>query len=553
MLKIAYSRRVTYGSKCGNVCVKKYVVKYALVALSAIALTYLFATPVAAHGVSGRSDLPLPLWQVAWASAWALIFSFAAVALFWSKPHLRAVSEKGWELPLPGLAIKTLAFVCKVIGFAALGVVVFAGVRGNSNPSVNIAPNFLYIVAWVGVAVMSMILGDVWRAFNPMSLIAKNAQRLFKLFTRESQAVQASQTDTQGSQLDTLTPQTDTRKSQAVQASQADAQKANRDHHWWAVAIFFGFVWLELAYHASESPRAVATFLIIYTAVMMVGGVACGLRWARNADGFGVLYRLFGVMGIFSYDGDGLSYDRHNRSDSSGVRLRARWPFADLTRLKVLPGTEALVLTALGATAFDGFTRTSFWFDLAASTNGWTRTAYHTAGLILVVGMTFIIYRTAIAVMAIINQDNESELADLFLPSLLPICVAYILAHYFSLMVIEGQRLIALASDPFGWGWDILGTARYQVNSQIVSTDVIAWVQIAAIVLGHIFAVVVAHDMAVERYPAHSDTHANMNAAHADANAKRSTLHSRATISQLPMLVAMVLYTVVGLLLLLGL
>ena len=533
MLKTACSKCVTYGVKHGSRCVKQYVAKcgskYTLVAVSVVALTCLFATPVAAHGVSGRSDLPLPVWQVTLASALALIYSFVAVALFWSKPHMRAVSEKGWELPLPGLAIKRLASVCKAIGFIALVVVVFAGVRGNSNSFVNIAPHFLYIVVWVGAAVMSMVIGDVWRAFNPMILLAKVAQRLFKLFTREPQTDQAhTATDRANAAMGVAQSE--------VHVTQSDTQGARKDHHWWAVAVFFGFVWLELAYHASESPRAVAIFIIIYAAVIMIGGAVCGLRWAHNADGFGVLYRLFGAMGIFSYD-------QHNRGDDgSGVRLRIQWPLAGLTRLKVLPGTESLVLTALGATVFDGFTRTSFWFDLTASTNGWTRTAYHTAGLILAVGMTFVVYRAAISVMAIINDDNESELADLFLPSLLPICVAYILAHYFSLMAIEGQRLIALASDPFGWGWDILGTAKHQINPQIISTDAIAWVQTAAIVIGHIFAVILAHDTAVERYPAHSNK-----------NAKTSVLHFRATISQLPMLVAMVLYTVVGLLLLLGL
>jgi hypothetical protein len=112
---------------------------------------------------------------------------------------------------------------------------------------------------------------------------------------------------------------------------------------------------------------------------------------------------------------------------------------------------------------------------------------------------------------------------------LVPIAFAYALAHYFSLLVFEGQSAIALASDPFGQGWDLFGTAGNAVNFTLVSTTVIAYVQASGIIAGHVAGVVVAHDRALALFP-----------------------DREATRSQYPLLVAMVLFTVGGLALLLG-
>ena len=38
--------------------------------------------------------------------------------------------------------------------------------------------------------------------------------------------------------------------------------------------------------------------------------------------------------------------------------------------------------------------------------------------------------------------------------------VAYHLAHYLSMLLVSGQFIIPLVSDPFGLGWDLFGTAR---------------------------------------------------------------------------------------------
>ena len=116
-------------------------------------------------------------------------------------------------------------------------------------------------------------------------------------------------------------------------------------------------------------------------------------------------------------------------------------------------------------------------------------------------------------------------LARLFVFSLVPIALAYHLAHFLSFLLIQGQLIIPLASDPFGYGWDLLGTAEFEPNIAIVGAR-FAWItSVISIVAGHVVAVYVAHVVALKRLPH----------------------RSAALRSQYPMLVLMVSYTMVSL------
>lgn len=450
------------------------------------------AAPAAAHGVGGRSDLPLPLASVVWGSVCAVAISFLVVGFFWYKPRLRELADRKLAIQptatvddstgakqVRSRTLEKVAIVAaRAIGLTAFFVTLFAALYGNINQSVNIAPAAFYILFWVGIPVLSILAGDVWRIFNPMSTFATGAEwvktRVFKIKNQR-------------------TPKNDT--------------------HWWAAAVLLVFVWLELAYHNSGSPRAIGVFLSAYTAFIILGAAFRGRSWALNADGFGVLFKYFGAIGPLQHD--------------SNNRLRLCWPLTRLANISVLPGTEAVVLIVIGATAFDSLTGTSFWLDLVYRYKGWTLTAYNTVGLLLTISITFFIYRTAVKVMSVITEDSEQELADMFVPSLIPICVAYMVSHYFSFLLLDGQKLITHISDPFGRAWDMFDTATYQPNHTFLSPSLIAWVQTASIVVGHIIGIVIAHDRALERY--------------------RRELALR---SQYPMVAAMIFFTTTGLLLL---
>jgi hypothetical protein len=106
-----------------------------------------------------------------------------------------------------------------------------------------------------------------------------------------------------------------------------------------------------------------------------------------------------------------------------------------------------------------------------------------------------------------------------------PIAAAYLVAHYFSLFLIQGQFIITLASDPFGRGWDLFGTVGFAPNLAIVAPDTVWYVQVTALVVGHVAGLAIAHDRAVAIF-----------------ENRRAALRS-----QYPMLALMVLYTVGGL------
>jgi hypothetical protein len=117
------------------------------------------------------------------------------------------------------------------------------------------------------------------------------------------------------------------------------------------------------------------------------------------------------------------------------------------------------------------------------------------------------------------------ELARLFVLSIIPIALAYHLAHYLSFLLIVGQYMIPLASDPFGFGWNLFGTTLYLVDIGIVNARFVWITSVIAIVTGHIIAVWLAHVVALRRFR-----------------------NSRAALrNQIPMLLLMVAYTMLSL------
>jgi hypothetical protein len=258
-----------------------------------------------------------------------------------------------------------------------------------------------------------------------------------------------------------------------------------------------------------------AVAILGYTVAVLAGVVRWGRGWLQQGEGFTVFYDLLGHMAPLYKDGDG--------------RIRLRPHLTGLVGLKPDVATQAMVIVALGSTSFDGLSRTRFWIDLTRNLSSMQRGLLSTAGLIWAMSVVTLAFVGAMRVTGRLHRRRFQELSASFVHSLVPIAFAYALAHYFSLLVFEGQSAIALASDPLGRGWDLFGTAGKAVNFTLVSTTVIAYVQASGIVAGHVAGVVVAHDRALAVFP-----------------------QKEATRSQYPLLAAMVVFTVGGLALLLG-
>ncbi len=192
------------------------------------------------------------------------------------------------------------------------------------------------------------------------------------------------------------------------------------------------------------------------------------------------------------------------------------------------------VLLLLSSVTFDGFTATPAWALLegalytALTPLGASRlTVIGTLGL-LAFPLTFAVLYGLFAVWMARAAGSglpATRVACVFVLSLVPIAIAYHLAHYFTFLLIQGQLVIRLASDPFGFGWNLFGTARYRPDIGIVGARSAWYTAVSAIVVGHIIAVYVAHGIAVREYPT-----------------RRAAIRS-----QVPMLILMVVYTMVSL------
>lgn len=432
----------------------------------------MMAIRVLAHGVGGRSDLPVPEWQAAWGAALVMVLSFAALGLLWRRPRLGSLAMGRRLNGAAETLLRAAGGMGRLVALLLFVVVLVAGLFGSHDTVSNIAPVSVYVIFWVGVPVVSVILGPVWRAVSPWETLGRLVGGL--------------------------------------RSGEAPGWLANG---WAALVPISLFHWLELAYHEGASPRVIGWWGLLYTAGLMVFARRWGWEEARKAEGFGVLFDALASLSPFRRDGSG--------------RLSMRPPLVGVADLETPPALVAVVLVALGGTAFDGFSRTRFWGDLMAGRGGWEATVVNTVGLVWLAVLMGLVYH--LACWSGGRLTGAPDFAAGFGASLVPILLGYDLAHYFSLLLLEGQAFGSLVSDPMGRGWDLFGTVDNPVNWTFVSTMTVGWVQLGAIVLGHLVAVVVAHDRAVQKW--------------SSAIALRS---------QYPMLVVMVAYTVFALILVAG-
>lgn len=431
---------------------------------------------ILAHGLGGRTDLPLPTWMVTYGGAVVVIVSFAALALLWPKSR--------WEGRTSGVVIgeatsawaRVVFYAGRVVGLFALVAVAVAAIAGENTSTDNLAPTAVYIVLWVGVAFICALVGDLWRLVNPFDTLAAGTARL-------SLRWRAAEVPDLG--------------------------------YWPAAVGLAGFVWLELVYPERTEPRTLAVVVVGYTILVVVAAARYGREWLRRSEAFTALFAV-------------LAHAAPLGRDDSG-RLRLRPPFAGLAELAPVRGLDAVVLVILGSTTFDGLTRTQFWTDLSAGFDGNALLLLGTAGLAWAIGIVAVIYAAAIRVTARTIGASPGETSLAFAPSLVPIAFAYTVAHYFSLLVLEGQAALAHLSDPLGREWDLFGTAEWAINYTLVTPTAVALVQAGAIVAGHVAAVIVAHDRAIARFDSR-----------------------HAVRAQYPLLAAMVVFTIGGLFLLLG-
>jgi hypothetical protein len=282
--------------------------------------------------------------------------------------------------------------------------------------------------------------------------------------------------------------------------------------YWPAAAGLFAFVWLELVYPSSTDLGPVRLWCAAYLGIMFVGSALFGTTFLARADPFEVYSSLVARLSIWG------------RRDG---RLVLRSPLANLDTVVARPGLVAVVAVLFGSTAFDSFRESTAWLGVVQEMS-LPRVLPDTLALVAFSGGVALVLTVATMATGVSSGTPRRTLPDLFAHSVVPIIVGYIVAHYLTYFVEYGQQTVIQLSDPFSRGDDYLGTADLQVNYWLSTHPTfLAVSKVVAVALGHVVGVVAAHDRAIKLLP------------------RRHQLTG-----QLPLLVAMVGFTVGGLYLL---
>jgi hypothetical protein len=410
-----------------------------------------------AHGFGARYELPLPLAIYLTSAALAVLLSFLAMA--WFSRHARGVGEAprfNLLVTAPGRALASapVLFALRLAAVALFVVVIVAGLLGAQSPLKNIAPAFVWALWWVGMTYVSALAGDLWALLNPLATLFCWVEAAYARLRP-------------GRRLSLELPYP---KAAGV---------------WPAAALFLLFAWMELVWEGADKPASLSLAIIAYSALAWTGMWVFGRReWLRRGEMFAI---VFGLLARFSPTEVRVSEGRREWNlRPYAVGLLAREP--------AHPSEVALVVFMLAAVSFDGLRDTPLWTSAAPG---------DTAGLIGAALLLLAAYGLVCKMMVRLGQDLQTwrRAAGLFVFTLIPIAIAYHLAHYLSFLVTILQYAIPLASDPLGRGWDLFGGATHFVRPGIIDAKTIWTVAVPAIIIAHVLAVGLSHLLALREFP----------------------------------------------------
>lgn len=395
-----------------------------------------------AHGLGDAADLPLPFGIVLWGTGAAVLGLAALTGARRAPAWLTAPPSGRRDLPPPGPLARAcrhpaMARVLQAAMLVLLAILVVLGVAGPDRAAVNPVPWLVHGVFWAGLVPLSLLLGGVWRAANPLRLVAAGLARL----TGDPDDV-------------TARPVPD---------------------GWgvWPAAVLLAvFAWSELALPAQ--PRLTLLVVLAVVLAVLAGAVRHGQAWLDRGDPFEVYSRTLGTLSPV------------HAGDGGGLALRS--PRARLASVTAPAGLGAVVAVLVGADLFDGLLASLAWQNLKVGTGAGARVLIDTAGL---AGCML-----AVGLLVRVATNGVREL----LPALLPVVAAYAVAHYTPVLLVEPEVALGLLSDPLGRGWDLLGTAGAGGSYDLLPGAALAVGLLVVLLAGHLAAVVVASDRAVAAY-----------------------------------------------------
>ncbi len=267
---------------------------------------------------------------------------------------------------------------------------------------------------------------------------------------------------------------------------------------WPAALGLLLFTWTELVGRYGDFPDRIAICALIYSALTWVAMYVYGTdKWAERGETFSVYFGLFGRLAPLE--------------TRDGVVGRRPW-LSGMSGLDPLPGTVAVVAVMIGTVTFDGLTQGDVWRtglgealnDLFTGPFSADTAVYLAdtvgllAGPLLVAGFYWLGVRGAESVG---GGLDAARLRGAFVGSLVPIALVYAMAHYLTALVLQGQAISYLASDPLGEGWNIFGTATWAINYSVLGQTLTWYLQVGFVIAGHIAGLMLAHDRALTLYP----------------------------------------------------
>ncbi|HEX4895774.1 MAG TPA: hypothetical protein VFV11_05525 [Solimonas sp.] len=455
-----------------------------------------------AHGFGQLYNLPVPFWLYAWAATAALVLSFV-VAAFFATRTAADTAPAPRDLPRLQAALRRLAPGLKLLSVGFLLLAIASGLLGSRDPYRNFSMTAFWVVFVLAFSYLTALVGNAYAVLNPWRVLADTLGRGWRGYTAGRWRYPARLGD------------------------------------WPALALYLAFIAYELFNHGR--PSSLGTVLLGYSLLNLVGVWAVGAAaWFRHVEFFSLFLRLTALMSPLHY--------RPAGPGEAHGQLAWRAPFAGL--LAERPehlGTVVFVLAMLATTAFDGLRATQwwvgiFWFDpmgwVTALADGakplfaypklrpWYL-AWEMGWLLLLPFLYFAAFVLFVAVGKLLTLSRRPlrELVLDFAYTVLPIVLVYHLTHYATLVLTQGPKILSLLSDPFGWGWNLFGTAGLWRAPILPPMGWVWHTQVGLILFGHIVSVVLAHRVALRLWPQ----------------------RWQALLSQLPMLLLMVAFTVAGL------
>jgi hypothetical protein len=392
------------------------------------ALALLLPASASAHALHGDVDAPLPFAAYLLGAAAAVALSFAFVAISDSTTAPEPTPGRVRTLP------RWLRLGLRGVGSLAWAWVVAQTIVGGSSDA-EVASLILWVFGWVGLAMVSALVGPAWTWLDPFSTLHDIGAALAR----------------------------------RVGVGRPAAGRWRAGLAAWPAAATMGFfVWLELAARVGAG-RELGMVLIGYTVVTAVAMAWFGRdRWREHGELFSVWFSLLGRLAPYGVEG---------RSDEG--RLRRRGFGSALASSYWSTSLLVVVALAVGSVIWDGISQTQPYYDVV----GETSLAVDTLLLLTFLGLL------AGVIVLVARQVGLPAMGA----GLIPVATGYLIAHYLSYLLVEGQRIVVALSDPLQQGWDLLGTAHWEPREDWLSTSLLWTIQVGAVVIGHVVGAWLGH------------------------------------------------------------